>query len=131
MNKRFKSIILICVLCTILVGCGSTSTSVPTDSAEDCCDSSDICIPDSYVSIGSVEDNGLSPVDNYYDTLFYDTRDYHVVTLTYHKVPSIDVDTYEATYSIYVSPIDLEVDGKVVYYDAENDCLTTESVQSN
>lgn len=125
MNKRFKSIILICVLCTILVGCGSSSASVPTDSAEECYDSSDICIPDGYVSIGSVEDYELS-LDKYFGTLFYDTHDNHVVNLVYVKVPRGN-----SSFTRAAAFINVEIDGEIVYYDTENDCLTTEPVQNN
>lgn len=125
MNNRFKSIILICVLCTILVGCGSSSTSIPADSVEDCYDSSDIRIPDGYVSIGSVEDYGLS-LDKYSGTLFYDTHDNHVVNLVYVKFPHDN-----GSFTRAAAFINVEVDEGIVYYDTENDCLTIEPVQSN
>lgn len=103
MKRRLKGLFLVCIMCTILVGCGSSKITIPVDSVQK-----------------AVESCDLVPVNDSITT-FYTTYSNQVLIVDYKGDRN----------NITVNVNSLIVDGKAVYYDAENDCFTTEPIHNN
>lgn len=103
MKRRLKGLFLVCIMCIALTGCGKES------------------IPTQDISEFSEKAYGLLPI-NESKTMYYDPDDYHVIVLD---------DYYQRYGEEYVKLNNLIVDEKVVYYDTEHYCLTTEPIQNN
>ncbi len=100
MKRRLKGWFLVCIMCTILVGCGSNQLTIPTDTIKE--------VAESY---------NFAPVHDSI-TMFYSTTNNNQVCIAeYNKN-----DRNNITVNFCI----LKIDGKIVYYDTENDCFTTE-----
>lgn len=122
MKRRLKGLFLVCIICAILVGCGSSAIPVESNSSRVNINVDDIekalKVNVDYLQ-ESLKKVDIIPLNNS-SSIFHYSFNNQVVILDYHTGDSD-----------YISVIDLEVDGKPVYYDAENDCFTTEPIQNN
>lgn len=100
MKRRLKGLFLFCIMCTILVGCGSDKLTIPTDTVKE--------VAESY---------NFVPVDDSISMFYSTTHNNQVCIVNYYKN---DRNNITADFHI------LKVDGKNVYYDTENDYFTTE-----
>ena len=116
MKRRLKSLFLVCIICTMLVGCGSSNISVESSSSR------------VIINVDNIKETlhteNIIPLNDSF-SIFYYSFNYQVVILDYHTGGENEISNSE-----HIDVIDLKVDGKPVYYDAENDCFTTEPLNN-